>query len=94
MNNKTILQVPLDVSLRNQALRTAEDLGFSSLQEVIRVFLKKLASQSLSISFEETEKLSPKAEKRYSKMIEEVESGKVKTVSFDNVGALMKHLNS
>lgn len=94
MSNKTILQVPIDVNLRDQASSAAEDLGFSSLQETIRVFLKKLASKSITVSFEETEKLSPAAEKRYARMIKEVESGKVKTMSFDNVDDLMKHLNS
>lgn len=94
MDNKTILQVPLDISLRDQALQTAENLGFSSLQEAIRVFLKKLASKSITVSFEEIETLSPTAEKRYAKMIEEVRSGKEKTMSFDNVDDLMKYLNS
>lgn len=94
MNNKTILQVPLDISLRDQALQTAENLGFSSLQEAIRVFLKSLANQSLSISFNETERLSLKAEKRYAKMIEEVKSGKEKAMSFDKVDDLMEFLNS
>lgn len=94
MNNQTILQVPIDVSLRNQALKVAEELGFSSLQETIRVFLRKLANRSLTVTFEETETLSPAAERRYAKMIKEVESGKVKTESFDNVEDLMTHLNS
>ena len=94
MNNKTVLQVPIDIGLRDQALEAAENLGFSSLQETIRVFLKKLANRSLTVTFEETETLSPAAERRYVKMIKEVESGKVKTESFDNVEDLMTHLNS
>ena len=94
MNNKTILQVPIDISLRDQASKAAEDMGFSSLQETVRVFLKKLANKSLTVSFEKTEELSSTAEKRYARMIREVESGKVKTMSFDNVDDLMRHLNS
>lgn len=94
MNSKTVLQVPIDISLRNQALKVAEELGFSSLKETIRVFLRKLANRSLTVTFEETETLSPAAEKRYAKMIKEVESGRVKTKSSDNVEELMTHLNS
>lgn len=94
MNNKTILQIPLDVSLRDEALRAAEGLGFSSLQETVRVFLKKLANQTIGISFEEKENLSPKAERRYLQMVKGVQSGKVKVKSFKDVGEMMNFLNS
>lgn len=92
MNNKTILQVPIDISLRDQALKAAENLGFSSLQETIRVFLKKLASKSITVSFEETETLSPAAEKRYVKMIEDYKKNR-NIVHCENVEDFFKKLN-
>jgi len=92
MSNKTILQVPIDISLRDQAVAAAEDLGFSSLQETIRVFLKKLASQKISISFEESEKLSPRAEKRYAKMLKDYEEDR-NIVQCDTTEDFFKKLN-
>lgn len=91
--NTTVLQIPINRNLREQAAVAAEKLGFSSLQETVRVFLKKLASGEIGLRFEETLQLSPKAIKRYNKMIDEVESGKVKTKTFSDVASLMKYLN-
>ncbi len=89
----TILQVPLSKQLRDQAASKAQKMGFSSLQETIRVFLRKLAEEEIKIQFEETVRLSPRAIKRYNKMIDEIEQGKVKMKSFSDVESLMKHLN-
>lgn len=74
---KTIIQVPVDRKLREEALTAASSLGFSSLQETIRVFLRKLASHELTLSFEEPPvQLSPRAARRYDKMVRDIESGK------------------
>ena len=40
---KTIIQVPVDKKLRDKAAKRAKKDGFSSLQELVRFFLKKLA---------------------------------------------------
>ena len=40
---KTILQIPIDKGLRDEAVKRAKEDGFSSLQELIRFFLAKLA---------------------------------------------------
>lgn len=74
--NKTILQVPISTDLRSSAEKQALEQGFSSLQEAVRVFLKKLSQKSLTIKFEEEIQLSKKAVKRYDKMVEEMESRK------------------
>ena len=79
----TILQVPVNKSLRLKAMKSATNLGFSSLQEAVRVFMAKLAGGSLEVTFRESVRLSPRAAKRYSKMIEDVETGKVKTKTFN-----------
>lgn len=66
---RTVLQIPLSPVIRDQALVAAQELGFSSLQETIRVLLAKLAAGRLTISIEENIiPLSPAAEKRYAKM--------------------------
>ncbi|MDO8571794.1 MAG: hypothetical protein Q7R79_03890 [bacterium] len=92
---KTILQVPLDTSLRRQSALAAQNLGFSSLQEIIRVFLKQLAAKEVTLSFEAPQvQLSKRAAHRYDKMIDDIESGRVKTKSFTSVDELMKDLNS
>ena len=69
--NRTLLQVPLSVDLRRDAEKQALQQGFSSLQEAVRIFLKKLAGKSIGITFEETVKLSPQTIKRYNKMSED-----------------------
>ncbi len=80
--------------LKRKAELVAKDNGFSSLQDAIRMFLAKFAKRELAVSFEEPEeRLSPKAEKRYAKMIKEVKQGKhvTKTRSLDE---LFTYLNS
>lgn len=91
--NSTILQVPINKNIRDQAAIAAEKMGFSSLQEVIRLFLSKVAKNEVNFSFEETVQLSPKAIKRYNRIIDEIDSGKAKLKTFTDVNSLMKHLN-
>ena len=93
--NTAIIQIPVSKTLRDKATSAATSQGFSSLQEAIRVFLNQLSSQALRVSFKsEPIQLSPKAIKRYNKMIDEVESGKVKTVSFTDIDKMMEYLHS
>lgn len=65
---RTLLQVPLTPLLRTNATKVAEELGFSSLQEVVRIFLTKFAAGKVALSLQETVPLSAKSEKRYEKM--------------------------
>ncbi|MDO8570894.1 MAG: hypothetical protein Q7R97_04895 [Candidatus Daviesbacteria bacterium] len=91
--NSVTLQVPINKSVRDQATLRVEKMGFSSLQEIIRLFINKIAVGEVNLKFEEAIQLSPKAIKRYDKMIDEIESGKAKLTTFTNVSDLMKHLN-
>lgn len=93
----TILQVPIPQTLRSSATAVAKEYGFSSLQELTRVLLTKIAKKELSLAITDTKSdqfLSVRAQKRYAKMIKDVESGKVKTKSFRNVEDIMNYLNS
>ena len=73
--NTTNLQIPLSKDLKLSAQKAAVNMGFSSLQELIRLFLKRISTQSVHVSFVEEEYLSPKAEKRYMKMEKDIEKG-------------------
>lgn len=90
----TVLQVPINKDIRDRATSQAEKMGFSSLQEVVRLFVNKIASGSIDATFEPVIKLSTKNDKRYSKMIREIESGKMELKSFTDVDSMMKYLNS
>lgn len=76
--SRTVLQIPLPKELKLSAEKAASDYGFSSLQEVLRVFLKKFAARKIDVNFEEEEVvyLSPKAEKRYLKATEDFKKGR------------------
>ena len=80
--NSVTLQVPMDKATKNAATSVATEQGFSSLQEAVRIFVSKLAKRQVSISITEepTIQLSKKNARRYDKMVEEIESGKVKPV--------------
>ncbi len=69
--NKTILQVPMSTQLKNSAEEIASQQGFSSLQEVVRVFLTKFAAKKMEMSWQEPISLSDSNEKRYSDMTED-----------------------
>jgi len=88
----TILQVPLSKNLRDEALSASVDYGFSSLQELIRVFLNKIAKKEISFTISDrSEVLSSNAVKRYNKLISDVEKGKgvTKTSGVDELMSLL-----
>ena len=78
MNKDTTkIQVPLNIDLRLKAEKTALSYGFSSLQEVIRVFLTGFANNPVRKSvfnFPEYEILSPDQDKKLFTMLKEAES--------------------
>ena len=93
--SNTILQVPLSESLRSDAVSVAKENGFSSLQEVVRLFLTKFARREVGVSIERfpAVNLSAKNAKRYDKMVKDFESKRNVKV-FKNTKDLMKDLSS
>lgn len=90
-----VLQVPMTKEMREGATLTAIAQGYSSLQEMVRVFLKQAMDKKVETRFVTTAppvKLSAKAEKRYMKLEKDIKSGKEKLYSFDSVDDLMDHL--
>ncbi|MEK7141232.1 MAG: hypothetical protein AAB800_01655 [Patescibacteria group bacterium] len=71
--NRTVLQIPIAPLLRQQAEAVSLDLGFSSLQDAVRLLLHKLARRELSLAVheEKSEPLSKKAAARYDEMYED-----------------------
>ena len=85
--NNTVLQVPLSKKLRQQSEKVAVSMGFSSLQEVVRIFLNKLICGEMTVSFSmPVVKISNKNALRYQKMIEDYEKNKniTKTTSLND----------
>ena len=75
--DKTVLQIPINITLRKRAEEVALAQGFSSVQEIVRVFLNKLASNSLEVGFYSSGiVLSKEAEERYLKMADDIEKNK------------------
>lgn len=73
---RTVLQIPIDPTLRRDAEKEAIKKGFSTLQDAVRFILTKLAKGVLDFNIEETVQLSEKAIKRYEKMTKDFEKGK------------------
>lgn len=91
---RTVLQVPLNIDLRNDAEKQALAQGFSSLQEAVRVFLKKLAQGTMGVIFKEegVVHLSAKNARRYERMVEDFRKGK-NVYTAKSVDDLMRHLH-
>jgi antitoxin component of RelBE/YafQ-DinJ toxin-antitoxin module len=88
------LQIPIDKDIREGLERRARSLGFDSAQAYIRVWAKAEAD-GRKLDFDgKAVVLSPEANKRYEKMIAELEAekryGKLKT--YTTVDEFMKDL--
>ena len=76
---RVIVQVPMSRDLKEKAEVVSSDLGFSSVQETIRVLLTKLSKREFSLKVEETEEityLSPVAERKFKKAVEDIKAGR------------------
>lgn len=52
---RVVVQIPMSKQLKEKAELVSADLGFSSLQEVIRVLLTKLSKNEFNLKVEEGE---------------------------------------
>ena len=90
--SRTTLQIPLDTTLRNKAEKAALLAGFSSVQEMVRVFLNKLASQTIDVKFyDKSQLLSQEAEKRYIPLVNDAiqEKNLVRGKSLDDLISIL-----
>lgn len=75
--NDTVLQIPMPQILRKEAEKSAIDMGFSSLQDFVRLVLKKLTVKELNVNIGfPIVNLSTKAEKRYLKIDKDYKANK------------------
>ena len=92
------VQIPIDIELKKAGERIAKDEGLSSYQELIRYWTKQADKGNLHIRTDHDEyTLSPEADARYNKMIEEYEADLkkgVKCKSYRSAKELFKYLNS
>ncbi len=93
--NTTTLQAPLSKSLKTNATIVAREIGFSSLQDFVRLVLTKLVHHELIVEVVPAEyiKLSPAAKKRYAKMTEDFKKGR-NIYQAKDVDDLLRQLNS
>lgn len=92
----TTLQIPMDTTLRIRATKAAKSMGFSSLQETVRLFLHKIAAGAMHLeltTLAADEYVSPKALARYDKMEKDILSGKEPVYGATSVNDLMDQLN-
>lgn len=66
------LQLPVSSALKQKATKIAKEEGFSSLQEVIRLFLAKYAEKKIRLNFFSEETKKERAYKKYVKRIEKI----------------------
>lgn len=92
-----VLQVPVDRAVKVSAQQIANQLGFSSLQDAVRLFLAQLASRTINVSFSQAapdEILTPAQEKKltrdYLQARKEINAGKGTTTS--SVEEMMRFL--
>ena len=93
---RIVVQVPMSKDLKEKAEVVSSDLGFSSVQEAISVLLTKLSKREFSLKVEEVEEvkyLSPKAERRFKKAVEDIKAGRNITKT-ENVDELLELLQS
>jgi antitoxin component of RelBE/YafQ-DinJ toxin-antitoxin module len=94
MNQIINLQIPIKTDLRDQALAGARSLGFTNLQDSIRIFLQQLALNNFDISFQtKPVVLSEKNNRRYSKIIDDIDSGREKTIVTKSTKDMIKYLD-
>ena len=90
--NKTVLQIPINQDLKISAEQEALSQGFSSLQELVRVFLSRIAAGRIEVTLQESTMLSENNEKRYLNMTNDFELDK-NIYASDSVSDLVNKLH-
>lgn len=94
---KVTIQIPTDKKLKEKATKSAQEMGFSSIQEVLRVFMTKLARGEVGVSLEENvEYLTPQEEavleRKYEEFLKEEKRGN--TFTAHSAEEMIKELES
>lgn len=96
---RTNIQVPVTTTLKQKAAARAEKLGFSSIQDVIRVFLTGFVEEKYSIGIREEEKVeyltdreAEVLERKFRELKEEEKKGNL--LIANSVDEFLKQLDS
>lgn len=96
---RTNIQVPVTTDLKQKVTKKAEKLGFSSIQDVIRVFLTGFAEDKYTVGINErenieylTDKQVELLEKKWKKFQEEEKRGE--TFTADSLEEMMDILQN
>lgn len=90
----TIIQIPVTKSVRDNLAVAVQNLGFSSIQDAIRLFFNQLLSQSITVKFESKPiTLSSKSARRYAKIDRDIEKG-INITRANSIDELMLQLNT
>ncbi len=85
MSYQLKLQVPISEDLNTKLKKKAKQVGFSSVNEVVRLLITNFANGNLSLSFTETKAKDEIATKQLEKIIalglEEYNKGKTKKIN-------------
>lgn len=93
--DSTILQIPITKSFRDKVSGVVIEMGFSSLQDYLRLIMKKTLTKEIDVTVgPKPIVLSAKNAKRYDKMVDDYLSGKVKTKSYSDVEELLNDLKN
>lgn len=93
---RTVLQIPLQPELKKAAEKRAESAGFSSLQEVVRVFLREYVDKKVQIQVNQIDDeppLSAKAARRYARILKQIKAGRGVTKT-NNLDELFTYLDA
>lgn len=77
--HRVVVQVPMSKELKDKVEIVSADLGFSSIQETIRVLLTKLSKREFALRVAEVEEithLSPAAERKFKKAVADIKAGR------------------
>jgi len=94
MSNTDVLQVRLPATINVKAKKRAKNLGFTSLQEVVRIFLNSFVRGRVEPGIVNTKKtisLSSKARERWDAILNDIDKEK-NIKSFDNPEDLLLYL--
>ncbi|OGV96952.1 hypothetical protein A2W24_02395 [Microgenomates group bacterium RBG_16_45_19] len=97
MDNTSVIQVRLPESLREASEKRAGEVGLSSVQEAIRLFLKGFVEKRVGLALvpekfpPEKVVLSKAAQKRFARIENDLDEGR-NTISFDDPQEALKWL--
>ncbi len=88
----TTIHLPLNKKLKKTAEKQASELGYSSLQEVLRVFLTSFSQGNILPTFTNTIQLTPQQENALTKRLNATKksTNKITTKNLDQMFQLLK----